>query len=189
MQAHEIETHLGELGDELERQGIEQPIRLLVIGGAFMLLEVRNRKNTDDIDVLFTGIENPPASPLYQAFKDAVHVVAVKKRLRGNWLNDLMAEILQDISRVPAGTLWRRYGKLEVFFPPKEYILALKLLAGRRKDRADVLALCQQLDIRTRAQAQAVVDRFIPDPEVQQLNHLERTLNTLERTLKRMFGA
>ena len=83
----------------------------------------------------------------------------------------------------------RRYGKLEVFFPPKEYILALKLLAGRRKDRDDILALCQQLQIQTQEQAKALVDHYIPDQEVQQLNHLERTLKYLERALKRMFGA
>src|ERR1051326_2310742 len=144
MQARAIETHLAELGEELERQGIEQPIRLLVIGGAFMLLQIQNRKSTDDIDVIFKDAEHPLASPLYQAFKGAVQTVAMRKRLRGSWLNDIMAEILQEISHVPAGTLWRRYGKLEVFFPPKEYILALKLLAGRRKDRDDILALCQR---------------------------------------------
>lgn len=85
------------------------------------------------------------------------------------------------ISLVPEGTLWRRYGKLEVFLPPKDYILALKLLAGRRKDTSDILALCQQLEIQSQEQAQALVDRYIPDPQVQRLNHVGRTL-------KRVFG-
>lgn len=182
MEAKHIEAHLAELGEELERQGIEQPVRLLVIGGAFMLLQVQNRKSTRDIDILFKDVENPSAASFYSAFKSAVRAVAARKRLRESWLNDLVAEVLRDISLVPDGTLWRRYGKLEVFLPPKDYILALKLLAGRRKDTRDILALCQQLEIHTQEQAKALVDRYIPDPQVQRLNHLGRTL-------KRVFGS
>ena len=182
MEATQIEAHLSELGNELERQGIERPIRLLVIGGAFMLLEVRNRKSTRDIDILFIDVENPSAASFYPAFRAAVRAVAARKRLRESWLNDLVAEVLSDISLVPEGMLWRQFGKLEVYLPPKDYILALKLLAGRRKDTGDILALCRELQIQTQEQAQALVDQYIPDPQVQHLNHLERTL-------KRAFGA
>jgi hypothetical protein len=38
MQAHEIEHYLAELGAALENQGISKPIRLLLIGGAYMML-------------------------------------------------------------------------------------------------------------------------------------------------------
>ncbi len=66
---------------------------------------------------------------------------------------------------------------LEVYVPPAEYILALKLLAGRQKDRDDIYALCQQLKIRTRKQAQRLVDRYILDKQIQQMNDLDDTLN------------
>ncbi|HEY6408793.1 MAG TPA: hypothetical protein VIY29_15135, partial [Ktedonobacteraceae bacterium] len=75
------------------------------------------------------------------------------------------------------GTLWRRYGMIEAYIPPGEYILALKLLAGRQKDWDDIYALCQQLKIRTRKQAQQLVDRYIPNKQVQQINDLDDTLN------------
>jgi len=68
---------------------------------------------------------------------------------------------------------------LEVYIPPKEYILALKLLASRKKDQKDILALCQQLNVQTREQAQQVVDHYVPDREVQQLSNLKKTLSTL----------
>jgi hypothetical protein len=66
---------------------------------------------------------------------------------------------------------------LEVYVPPGEYILALKLLAGRQKDRDDIDALCQQLRIRTPEQARQLVDRYIPNKQVQQINNLDDTLN------------
>ena len=63
-----------------------------------------------------------------------------------------------------------------LYVPSSEYILALKLLAGRQKDQNDILALSQQLHIQTRAQAQQLLDRYIPDKEVQQLNKVETVL-------------
>jgi hypothetical protein len=43
---------------------------------------------------------------------------------------------------------------LAVYVPPGEYILALKLFAGRPKDREDIASFCQLLQVRNRAQAQ-----------------------------------
>jgi hypothetical protein len=68
---------------------------------------------------------------------------------------------------------------LKYNIPEAEYILALKLLANRPKDRPDIQILCQQLHIQTRDQAQEVVDRYIPDKAVQQLNNLEKALDAL----------
>ena len=61
--------------------------------------------------------------------------------------------------------------------PTSDYILALKLLAGRQKDRDDIYTLSQQLKIRTREQAQQLVDRYIPNKQVQQINDLDDKLN------------
>ena len=71
------------------------------------------------------------------------------------------------------------YGVLEIFFPPAGYILALKLLGYRDKDREDIEALCQILQIQTRQQAQAVVERHIPNKEAHEVFHLEQTLDEL----------
>src|SRR5207248_7795251 len=59
------------------------------------------------------------------------------------------------------------YGPLHVYAPPKEYILALKILAGRDQDLADCRILLPQTHIRTRQQAQRVLNRYIL-PEAQQ---------------------
>ncbi len=65
------------------------------------------------------------------------------------------------------------------YVPPTEYMLALKLLAGRPRDIADIQALSQQLAITSREQAQQVVDRYIPDQTLQLLSHLDLTLHQL----------
>ena len=38
MQARDIERHLAQLGQELADRGVQKPIRVLMIGGAYMLL-------------------------------------------------------------------------------------------------------------------------------------------------------
>ena len=142
-----------------------------------MLTQIQNRHNTDDIDVLLKDIEDSRTSSLYQTFKTAVQLVARKNQLPSIWLNDMIGDFLRDLGTAPEGRLWHRYDQLEVFLPPKEYILALKLLAGRQKDMRDIQALCQQLRVQTREHAQQLVDRYIPDKQFQQLNNLDKTLS------------
>ena len=177
MQKNDIETNLAKLGQELRAMGVQHPVSILLVGGAFMLTQIQNRQTTDDIDVLLKDVNDSMTSPNYQIFKAAVWAVASKNKIPGAWLNDIIGDFLRDVSNVPEGTLWRKYDQLEVFLPPKEYILALKLLAGRQKDREDILALCQQLQIQTREQAQRLLDRYIPDKQVQQINNVDDTLD------------
>ncbi len=48
MQAQEIEVHLAELGQELQNLGVQQPVRILLVGGVFMLTQLHNRSTTND---------------------------------------------------------------------------------------------------------------------------------------------
>ena len=176
MRKEDIERYLAALGQELQDLGLRKPVRILVIGGAFMLTQLHNRANTNDIDVLLKDTDSP-ASPLYGIFKTAAHTVANKNKLSRSWINDVIGDFVRDVSIIPQGTLWQKYAMLEVYIPPSEYILALKLLAGRQKDKPDIQALCQQLHIQTRQQAQQLVDRYIPDQQVQQMNDLADTLD------------
>ncbi len=177
MDKTEIETYLAKLGEELQDIGVQQPVRILLVGGAFMLTQVPNsRPNTNDVDVLLKDVDDP-TSQLYRMFKAAVRAVASQNRIPSSWLNDIISDFIRDVSLVPQGTLWQRYTMLEVYVPPNEYILALKLLAGRQKDKDDIAVLRQQLRIQTHQQAQQLVDQYIPDRQVQQTNGLNKTLN------------
>ena len=84
---------------------------------------------------------------------------------------------------MPRGKLWKRYGPLQVYAPPKEYIFALKILAGRDQDLADCRILLPQTRIRTRQQAQRVLDRYIL-PEAQQ-----EEAETIASALDVLFGS
>lgn len=177
MQAQDIETYLADLGQVLQDLGLYSPARILIVGGAFMLTQVHNRPTTKDVDILLKDVDDSTASPLYQIFRVAVRTVASRNRIPVTWMNDVIGDFLRDSSVVPEGVLWRRYSMLEVYIPEPEYIFALKLLAGRPKDRADIVALRKQLQIQTRYQAQQLIDRYIPNKQLQQLSDLDDTLD------------
>jgi len=56
MQASEIENHLAALGHELRQMGVQHPVRILMVGDAYMLTQPHNRPSTEDIDVLLKDI-------------------------------------------------------------------------------------------------------------------------------------
>jgi hypothetical protein len=179
MQAQDIEHYLADLGQALAELGQQPPLRLLLVGGAFMLTQLGSRRTTNDIDVVLKDVDDLTASSLSGRLKTAARTVATRNQIPVTWINDVIGDFLRDTSRVPPGTLWRIYGPLEVYVPESAYILALKLLAGRPKDLGDIHDLSSQLHIHTRAQAQTIVDRYIPNKQVQQINNLERTLDSL----------
>lgn len=53
MDAREIGKYLKEVGMELKKQGIKKPIRLMIIGGAYMLLLENAPRTTNDVDVFW----------------------------------------------------------------------------------------------------------------------------------------
>lgn len=179
MTARDIEGYLAELGQELQNAGITQPVRLLMVGGAYMLTQVGNRPSTKDIDVLLEDIPDPSASPLYLPFQQAVRAVAVRHGLAANWLNDVIGDALRNYGPTPTGTLWRVYGPLEVSIPERAYILALKLLAHRAQDEADIRILCQNLGIGTRDEARRILDTYVTDDAIKQLSDVDTALDQL----------
>ncbi len=50
MKAEEIKNYLSQLGQELVNAGVEKPIHILLIGGAYMLLIANSPRSTDDVD-------------------------------------------------------------------------------------------------------------------------------------------
>ena len=51
MQAQDIEKYLSQLGQELVKLGVDRPIRVLMIGGAYMMLLADAPRSTDDVDI------------------------------------------------------------------------------------------------------------------------------------------
>ena len=179
MQAQEIEHYLAELGAALQNQGIIKPVRLLLIGGAYMMLLANAPRTTDDIDMFWIE-EGEDFQKARLTLRDAVQTIASKYTLPPNWFNYLTQLLIYDKITMPRGKLWRRYGLLHVYAPPKEYMFALKILAGRDKDIADCRILLPQTHIRTRKQAQRALDRYLlPNAQQDEAATIQNALNVL----------
>ncbi len=180
MKAEDIENYLSQLGHELLKRGIQEPIHLLLIGGAYMLLLTDTPRNTDDIDIFW--LEEEGFQRALRPLQEGVIAVAEANQIDPNWLNYMTQLLMYDLVIVPSGNLWKAFGPLHIYAPPQEYILALKIFAGREKDIEDCRILLQQVKISTRQQAQIFLDRYIL-PDARQNN-----TETIARSLDILFG-
>jgi len=179
VKAEDIENYLSQLGQELAKQGIQEPIHLLLIGGAYMLLLASSPRNTDDIDIFWLEEEEGLQRAL-RPLQEGVSAVAQVNQINPDWLNYMTQLLMYDLVIVPEGNLWKTYGPLHIYAPPQEYILALKMFAGREKDIEDCKILLQQIEISSRQQAQSLLERYIlPDARQNNSETIARSLDTL----------
>lgn len=172
-----------------------EPIECMLIGGACLVFEGVTSRSTQDMDVIiFNLLGSQEESTLVFDAPLAHKVRRIIKRigrrrfgLQGEhalFFNDNAAPFLLELSRneLPPMRLWRAYSKIHLYVPVDlRYILALKLLAGRReKDHDDIYKLCQMFGVTTRAQAQSVVNRYFRSP-------LDQISHGLAKTLKELF--
>jgi Nucleotidyltransferase of unknown function (DUF6036) len=101
MQARDIERHLTQLGQELTDRGIQKPIRVLMIGGAYMLLLAKMQRSTDDVDILWLD-EDDAFQRGIDELREGVQAVAEKQRLEPDWFNESAAFL-----HVPSEGTWR----------------------------------------------------------------------------------
>jgi hypothetical protein len=121
------------LGDALLDRGLEY--RLVVVGGAALLLPHQGRRPTQDVDVLTLAsaesalrVHFELPEPLAETARD----VAASLDLAEDWLNCGAAGVLAD--RLPAGyesrLETRTFGGLRVCLPDRIDLLRLKLFAA-----------------------------------------------------------
>ncbi len=178
MEAYEIEKYLSELGVELENRGIKKPVPVMIIGGAYMLLLEKAPRSTNDVDVFW--LEEDAFQQARDPLSECVLAITRKYALSPGWFNYLTQVIMQDDILIPDGELWKQFGPLHIYVPPKEYILALKITAGRDKDLEDCAILFPQSEISTYEQAQQLLDRYIlPKAQKEHAEQIERSLNKL----------
>lgn len=180
MEAEDIERYLAELGAELKNRGLKKPLRVLLIGGAYMLLLAKATRSTKDIDIFW--LDEDGFQRAYAPLRESVQIIKQKYGLDADWLNYLAQMLMYDEVIVPDGKLWKRFGPLHVYAPTNEYILALKITAGRQKDLEDCAILLQKTKIRTWQQAQQLLDQYIL-PGGQQKN-----AESIENALNQLFG-
>ncbi len=149
MTTDDIRRNFELLGQELVGRGVTGEI--VVAGGAAMLLVIRNRDTTRDVDAYFAT--NP------QEIRAAAAVVARKEGLPPHWLNDGVKGFFYS---QPPTSLWAEYPGLRLYTVDPDYLLAMKVLAARPQDVGDIIALVDHLDLRAAPDVLAVVQRYIP---------------------------
>lgn len=183
MKAEEIESYLSQLGQELANGGVKKPIRILMIGGAYMLLLLDAPRTTNDVDFFWLEENDEVLQQEIYALRDAVEIVAVNNKLDTDWINHMTHLLMYDQVKIPKGRIWKRFGPLHVHVPSREYIFALKMIAARDKDTEDMDMLYQRTKVRTRQQAQELIDRYIL-PVLKDMK-----VEEIEKSFTRLFGA
>jgi hypothetical protein len=94
------------------------------------------------------------------SIREAVASVAAKEGLPDDWLNDgAKGFIYSD----PETILLERYVGLEVYIPTLDYLLAMKIIAGRQRDIADARALIVHLDLQSPQEVLDILRKYIPE--------------------------
>ncbi len=150
MTKEDIERYLHLLGHELQVRNTTGNI--LLLGGAVMLLEVGNRATTQDIDASFEGGNA-------SLIREAVVAVAQREGLARDWLNDAAKGFLYT---QPPTILWRQYPGLNVYLPTLDYLLTMKVIAGRPRDIEDTRALIGVLHISDEQELLSLVTKYVP---------------------------
>jgi hypothetical protein len=198
----QLHSYLIALGDQLAGRLEQEEIfkamtyQAMVYGGYVMchLDEITDNKaikprvSTHDVDIRLLNVpplRMAPFSSISETFVLAARGVAETHGISVKWINDLGGDIVNMYVPVPELLFWRTYGPLELYAPTPRCLLALKLMAGRGKDRPDVLALCEALGIETsnprtwphvRIQLrEEILNKFVPK-RIQVVGDAERKL-------------
>ena len=178
MEARDIKRYLADLGAALKNRGVKKPLRMMLIGGAYMLLLENAPRSTEDIDIFW--LEEDAFERMREVVSACMLEVARKHMLPPNWFNFLTQVILMQDIYIPDGTLWKRFGPLYIYIPPREYILALKMTAGRPKDLDDCAILLPKTTIQTIEQAQELLNTYIlPEAQEEHGEQIEKSLGIL----------
>lgn len=125
---------------------------LLLVGGAYMTLVLRQRETTRDVDAYFATHAD--------AIRAAAAVVGQEEHLPADWLNDAVKGFLYT---QPGMSLWLEVPGLRIYAPDASYIFAMKAVAGRPEDIRDLRALRDIIGFTSVDEALAVVTRYVPD--------------------------
>ncbi len=155
MNKEDIEKYLRMLGQELLNKQVIGEV--LLVGGAVMLLEVGNREVTKDIDAYF--------EPKYSvAIREAVITIAQREGLPGDWLNDGVKGFFYT---QPPHKRWAEYPGLRVYVASLDYLLVMKVVAGRPQDIEDAKALLTVLKITDIQEVFELIARYTKQQNVE----------------------
>jgi Nucleotidyltransferase of unknown function (DUF6036) len=146
-----ITETLRRLGERLAYRGIVAD--LYVFGGAAMALAYDLRRSTRDVDALV----QPHGAVLAEA-----EAVALELGLPRWWLNEQASAYVAPGADTQAPLVFDHPG-LRVHAASAPHLLAMKVLAGRRRDVYDIRLLADHLGLRAAQEVRAVCADVFPD--------------------------
>jgi predicted nucleotidyltransferase len=149
-----IEEAFRRLGERLARRGVVADV--YVFGGAAMALAYDARRATRDIDAVF----QPHGIVL-----DEARAVAGELGLPTWWLNEQASVYVAPGGDAAAPRVFDHAG-LRVSAASPEHLLAMKVLAARRRDAEDIRFLVKHLRLSSTENVLAVCAQVFPDEEV-----------------------
>jgi predicted nucleotidyltransferase len=149
-----IEDAFRRLGDRLARRGVVAD--LYVFGGAAMALAYDSRRSTRDIDAVFKP---------HGVVLDEARAVADELGLPQWWLNEQASAYVAPGGDANAPRVFDHPG-LRVSAASPEHLLAMKVLAARRRDADDIRFLVKHLNLTTADEVLALCAEVFPDEEV-----------------------
>ncbi|MEV4412244.1 DUF6036 family nucleotidyltransferase [Catellatospora sp. NPDC049609] len=149
-----IEDAFRRLGERLARRGVVAD--LYVFGGAAMALAYDARRSTRDIDAVFQP---------HGVVLDEARAVAGELGLPQWWLNEQASAYVAPGGDPAAPRVFDHPG-LRVSAASPEHLLAMKVLAARRRDADDIRFLVERLNLTTVEEVLAVCAEVFPDEEV-----------------------
>jgi predicted nucleotidyltransferase len=149
-----IEDAFRRLGDRLARRGVVAD--LYVFGGAAMALAYDARRSTRDIDAVFQP---------HGVVLDEARAVADELGLPQWWLNEQASAYVAPGGDTNAPRVFDHPG-LRVSAASPEHLLAMKVLAARRRDADDIRFLVKHLNLTTVEEVLGLCAEVFPDEEV-----------------------
>ena len=142
----------------LSGSGLRSPVEIVIVGGAAVALQWNRRRATYDIDIVSEGIPS--------VFWDVVATVGRDEDLDDGWLN--AAARVKAPSAPTPGEPTEVYGgpNLRVYGASAHYVLAMKLIAGRPVDRADMPALLEAARPQSRDALYDLVEQAYPTAQI-----------------------
>jgi Nucleotidyltransferase of unknown function (DUF6036) len=149
-----IEDAFRRLGDRLARRGVVADV--YIFGGAAMALVYDARRATRDIDAVFKP---------HGVVVEEARAVADELGLPHWWLNEQASAFIAPGGDAAASRVFDHPG-LRVSAASPEHLLAMKVMAGRRRDAGDIRVLVEHLRLASAAQVMALCADIFPDEEV-----------------------
>lgn len=132
-----LDQYLKELAREFrKRNGKSMPAEIILIGGASIIINYGFREMTYDMDALINAASS---------MKDVINTVGDRNGLPTGWLNDEFRKTESYTDKINQFSKYYKtfYGVLDVRTVTGEYLVAMKLRAGReyKYDRSDVIGI------------------------------------------------